>query len=472
MTDSIFLPRQVRRPFCRRRATPAPRASWAAAACWLAMGLSSSPVFLPPAFAQTAAARAAAARPSGDYIIAVVNQELVTAGELEQRLTRVRENAARSNTPLPPADELRRQVLDTLIDERVQITFARDSGQRVDEAEIDRAVANVATQNQLTSAQLRDRLRTDNIDYGRFRTNLRDQILIERVREREVQSRIRINDSEIDAWLERQQREKNSAGSGAQYNIAQVLVPVSEGASAATVAQQQARAETALARIKAGDDFATVAREVSEDSNKLQGGEIGLRAADKLPDVFVEQVRNLQPGQAAPSLLRTGAGFHILKLIDRLDTSASMVTQTHARHILLRLSAQLSQDAAQRRLAEFKQQILAGTKRFDQLARQHSEDASAAQGGDLGWAAPGMFVPEFEATMAALPNGGLSEPLVSRFGVHLIQVLERRTITLDAKQQREQARNVLREQKYEEAYTEWSRELRARAYVEMREAPQ
>jgi len=411
------------------------------------------------------------ARPAprtGDYILAIVNQELVTAGELELRLVRVRENAARSAAKLPPAAELRQQVLDALIEERVLITYARDSGQRLDDTELDRAVANVALQNQITLAQLRQRLAADGIDYGRFRNNIRDQMLVERVREREVQQRIKITDADIDALLDKQ---RSRAGAAIEYNIAQILVSVPDDANEALVAQRRARAEAAVARVKAGEPFEAVAREVSEDANKAQGGVIGLRPTDRLPDLFVEQVRALKPGELAPTLLRSGAGFHALKLIDRREGAAFAVTQTRARHILLRLSPQLTQDAAIRRLTEFKRQIQTGAKSFEQLARDNSEDGSASQGGDLGWVSPGNFVPEFEEAMNALAVGGISNPVVSRFGVHLIQVADRRQVALDDKQQREQARNVLREQKFEEAYTEWLRELRARAYIEMREPP-
>lgn len=411
---------------------------------------------------------AAAAR-SADYIIAVVNQELVTAAELQQRIDRIREDARRNNTPLPPPEEVRKQVLDQLIDERVQVTNARDTGQRIDDAELDRAVSNVAVQNQITLPQLRERLRQEGIDYTRFRNNVRDQLMVERVREREVQGRIKVSEAEIDALL---QKRRDDAGSRGEMNIAQILVTVPEGASQAVVDERRARAEAAAARVKAGEPFDAVAREVSEDANKAQGGAIGLKPADRLPDVFLNVVASLQPGQVAPTLLRTGAGFHLLKLVERRAANPFSIEQTHARHILLRVSAQLSQEAAGRRLEEFKRQILAGTKTFEQLARDNSEDGSAPQGGDLGWVSPGAFVPEFEETMNALPAGGLSDPLVSRFGVHLIQVIERRTITLDAKQQREQARNVLREQKFEDAYNEWIRDLRARAYIEMREPPQ
>jgi len=424
-------------------------------------------VLLPEAVAQPATPARTAPRP-GDYILAIVNQELVTAGELDQRIARVRANAARTGAKLPPDAELRQQLLDALIEERVQVTYARDSGQRLDDVELDRAVANVALQNQVTMAQLRQRLAAEGIDFARFRNNVRDQLLVERVREREVQARIRITDAEIDAVLDKQRAQ---AGASVEYNIAQILVTVPDGATDAVVAQRRARAEAAVARVKAGESFEAVAREVSEDANRAQGGVIGLRPADRLPDLFVTRVRGLKAGELAPELLRTGAGFHVLKLVERHEAGAFSITQTRARHILLRLSAQLSQDAAIRRLSEFKRQIQAGGKTFEQLARDNSEDGSAAQGGDLGWASPGQFVPEFEETMNALPIGGISDPIVSRFGVHLIQVTERRQMALDAKQQREQARNVLREQKFEQAYSDWLRELRARAYIEMREPP-
>lgn len=411
--------------------------------------------------------RAAPVR-TGDYILAVVNQELVTASELQSRLERVRADAARQRAKLPPEEQLKREVLDALIDDRVQLTHARESGTRIDDAELDRAVNNVAVQNQITMAQLRERLRKEGIDYARFRNNVRDQLLTERVREREVQGRIRVTDAEIDALLDER---RAAAHASAEYNIAQILVSVPDGANADETARRRERAEGAKKRVAAGEAFETVARELSEDSNRAAGGAIGLRSAERLPDVFVETVRNLKPGEVAPELLRTGAGFHLLKLVDKREGDAFRITQTRARHILLRPSAQLNAEAAQRRLAGFKQQIESGKASFEALARENSEDGSAAQGGDLGWTNPGTFVPEFEEAMNRLAINGLSEPLVSRFGVHLIQVTERRQVTLDVKQQREQARNVLRERKFDEAYDEWLRELRARAYIEMREAP-
>ncbi|MDE2299741.1 MAG: peptidylprolyl isomerase [Burkholderiales bacterium] len=433
------------------------RRAWRIVACALSLGMPLAP------------ALAATPPDTADYIVAVVNQELVTNAELQARLARIREEAARSNAKLPPPAELRKQVLDALIDERVLVTHAREVGPKIDEVELDRAVANVAVQNQMTMAQLRARLEQQGIPYATFRNNVKDQMLLERVREREVNSRIQVSDDEIDALLAQR---RAAAGNAPQLNIAQILVTVPEGATPEQVAQRRARAEAALARVKAGESFEKVAREVSEDGNRAQGGVIGMRPADKLPDLFVEAVRSLKPGEITPTLLRSGAGFHVLKLIDRQEGAAFTVQQTHVRHILLRVSPQLSVQAAKARIAEFRREILAGTKTFGQLARENSEDGSAAQGGDLGWASPGTFVPEFEEAMDALPIDGISEPLVSRFGVHLIQVLGRRQVTLDPKQQREQARNVLREQKFETAYRDWVRDLRGRAYVELRDPPQ
>lgn len=416
-------------------------------------------------FAGAVAAPPAPAR-SADYIVAIVDRELVTNAEVQQRLAALRREAAQSGTRLPSDEELRRQVLDTLIDERAQLSAARDSGVRIDEPEIDRTVANVAAQNRVTLVQLRERLQSEGLDFARFRNTLRDQLLLERVREREVQSRIKISDSEIQAML----ASRASGVAPPEFNVAQVLVGVAEGASEADVAQRRAIAEQALERARRGEDFARIVTDLSTGS-KEQGGALGLRPLDRLPDLFADAVRDLRADAVVSQVLRSGAGFHVLKVVDRRD-GGMLVAQTRARHILLRPSAQLNQQAALARLSEFKQQVEAGKANFAQLARANSEDGSAAQGGELGWASPGQFVPEFETAMKALAINQISEPLVSRFGVHLIQVLERRSVPVDRKQQREIARNVLREQKFEGAYQEWAREVRARAYVEMREPPQ
>lgn len=405
----------------------------------------------------------------GDYIVAVVNQELVTAGEVERRFERLREERARQAGAAALSDEaLRRQALDDLVEERVIVTHAREVGPRIDEPDLDRAVQSIALQNRLTLDQLRQRLQDEGIDYARFRSNVRDQMMVERVREREVYQRINVTDLEIDRLVDQQ---RAAAQADVQLDIAQILVTVPEGASDAERSQRRERAAQALARIRAGEEFATVAREVSEDANREQGGQIGLRPASRLPDIFVDAVRPLAAGEITPDLVASSAGFHILKLLQRDEGAALRVTQTHARHILLRTSAQLSAQAAAQRLEELRRQIEQGNRSFEDAARQLSDDGSAAAGGDLGWAGPGQFVPEFEEAMNRLAIGGLSAPVVSRFGVHLIQVLERRDVALDTRQLREQARALLREQKFETAYNEWAQDLRARAYVELRDPP-
>jgi len=405
----------------------------------------------------------------GDYIAAVVNQELVTAGEVQRRVEGALAEARRRGARLPPEAELRRQVLDALIDERVIITNARESGLRVEEAEIDRAVQNIAAQNQISMEVLRQRLAAEGMDYARFRATLRDQIMIERMREREVYRRIQISDEEVDKILDEERARINAA---AETNLAQILVTVPERADEGTVAARRERVMAALARVRGGEAFDAVAREVSEDGNRARGGEIGLLPAARLPDVFIEATRLLRPGEVTAQPLRSGAGFHILKVVERKEIPLGEATETRARHVLLRTSPQLSAEVASRRLADYRRQIETGARSFEDIARQYSEDGSAASGGELGWAGPGVMVPEFEAAMNALPLGGLSAPVVSRFGVHLIQVLERRKVVLDIKQLREQARNALREQRFEQVYQDWTKELRSLAYIEFREPPQ
>ncbi|MCD0422324.1 peptidylprolyl isomerase [Rubrivivax sp. JA1024] len=404
---------------------------------------------------------------NGDYIVAIVNQEAVTAAEVESRVQRVLQAAARSGAQ-PPLEVVRKRVLDDLIEERAIVTYARDSGIRVEDPEVDRAIQSVAAQNQLTADQLRERLRADGLDYARFRANLRDQILIERVREREVYQRIRVTDGEVDRYLAQQ---NIATQADVELNIAQILVIVPEGGDEQVLAARKARAEQALARVRGGEDFAAVAREISEDANQERGGVIGLRPSARLPDLFVEAVRDVPAGEVKPELVRSGAGFHVLKVVERKETMAVRVTQTHARHILVRTSERVSPEMAAQRLAEFRRQIVSGQRRFEDVARQYSEDGSAPSGGDLGWFAPGTMVPEFEEAMNRLPIEGVSPPVRSRFGVHLIQVLERRDTAVEARQVREQARNVLRERKFDDAYTEWAKDLRDRSYIEFREPP-
>ncbi len=447
-------------PFARRRAAvPRWRTACAAAALvWAAL-----------AVAQPARPTAgAASRTGGDYIVAVVNTELVTAVEVAQRAERLQSDGGRAGTSRPGAELLRQQALDSMIDERVLVTFARESGVRIDEAELDRVVANIAAQNQLTVAQLRERMKSEGLDLHRLRSHLRDQLMVERVREREVASRIRISDADIERFLEEQRRK---VAADTEYNLAQILVTVPEGAGDAVLAERRARIDAALARLRAGEDFAKVAQEVSEDSRREVGGEIGLKPSSRLPDLFVDAAKGLAVGQFSAQPLRSAAGFHVLKVIDRKEGNPFKVTQTHARHILLRVPERAQAEAVARRLAQFKRDIESAKRSFESVAREVSEDGSAEGGGELGWVSPGAFVPEFEEAMNALANGAISDPVASRFGIHLIQVLERRDVNPPEKDVREVARNQLREQRYEQAYLDWVKELRQRAYIEMREPP-
>jgi peptidyl-prolyl cis-trans isomerase SurA len=422
---------------------------------------------IPPAAAQGRVAAPRVVATPGDHIVAVVNQDLVTAVELERREIQLRQSAVRAGQPLPTAAALRQEALDSLLEERVIVTHARDQGWRIDDAELDRAVQSVAAQNQLTLDQLRQRLQADGMDMVRFRNNLRDQIAVERTREREVIARIVVNEDDIDRELA---AEREAARAAAELNVAQILVRVPEGADGAALAERQALVDRILARLRAGEAFEAVARELSEDASRERGGELGLRPAERLPDLFVDAVRPLAAGEVAPAAVRSGAGFHVLKLLERRDGGdGAGVTETRARHILLRTSEQASAEQAARRLQQLKRAIESGQRRFEDVAREVSEDGSAAAGGDLGWYGPGVMVPEFEQPAARLEPGQISEPVASRFGVHLIQVLERRRTTLEPAQRREQVRNVLRERKFQQSYEDWVAELRARAYIEIRE---
>ena len=411
--------------------------------------------------------RIKASAKSADFLVAVVNSESVTNNEVQVRFLKLQQESIERGGEQPTAGELRKQALDALVEERVLVTYARDNGVKVDDGEVDRAIGNIASSNKMTTEQLRDRLRQQGIDYATFRSGIRDQITIERIREREVISHIRVTDAEITDYVAKM---RGGHATTPQINLAQILIAVPEKASPAVEAERKARAEQALARVRNGEPFDQVAREMSDDSNKAKGGEMGSRAVDKFPDLFANAVVNVKVG-GTTDLIHSGAGFHILKVLSRGEDSGLTVQQTRVRHIVLRPSAQLSIDAVERRISDFRQQIASGAKTFEELARQYSEDGSAPSGGDLGWASPGGFVPEFEEAMDKLPIAGLSQPVRSRFGVHLIQVLDRRESTVEPKQLREQATNALKEQKFDPAYAEWVADLRAKAFIEYRDPP-
>jgi peptidyl-prolyl cis-trans isomerase SurA len=405
-----------------------------------------------------------------DFIVAVVNSEPITNQDVQARkqgMSREARSAAGNNEA-----ELNRKALEQLINEKAQLQQARDSGIKIDDEAIDQAEMNVAANNQMTRDALRKNLSKEGLTLKTFRDQLRDQLLLSRVREREVEGRVRISDLEVEQYLQ-EQIQAQGGQAPTELNLSMILIAVPENSTPSEIKALQERADDVARRARSGENFAQLAKTYSQAIDKgANGGEMGLRSADRYPELFVEATRNLRVG-ATTAAVRSGAGFHILKVIERQQGQATlMVTQTRARHILLRPTAQMSQAQAVTRLNELRQSIVTGKADFAAIARQMSQDGSAAQGGDLGWANPGMFVPEFEQVMNRLRPGQVAEPLVSRFGVHLIEVTDRRNAPLSDQDQRTMARNALREKKLEEAYTAWIDDVRSRAYVEMREPPQ
>ena len=405
-----------------------------------------------------------------DFIVAVVNSEPVTNSEvLTMRNRLVRELAGRGGQ-LPPREVLEQQALDLLIQEKAQLQLAQELGIKVDEDQIDQAEANIAAGNQLTREALRERLTREGTTPAAFRNQLKNQLTLSRLREREVEGRIRISEQDIDTYLKEQGQGASSAP--AEINLAMILVAVPENATPDQVALAQTRALDIVQRARRGEDFAQLARTYSQAFDKgANGGVMGLRSTERYPELFVQAVSQLRP-QEVTDPVRSGAGFHILKLLEVRQATAITVVQTRARHILLRPGAQLTVDQAVARLQELRRDLLAGRTSFARAAQEISQDGSAAQGGDLGWAGPGQFVPEFEQVMSRLQPGEISDPLVSRFGVHIIEVNERRRMAVPEKEQREMARTALREKRLDEAYERWTQDVRGRAYIELREPPQ
>jgi peptidyl-prolyl cis-trans isomerase SurA len=407
---------------------------------------------------------------SADFIVAVVNSEPITNNEVRSRMVRFEQQLAQQGSPLPPRGQLAREVLERLFSERAQLQLARETGIRVEDGVVDQAEQNVARQNGMDPADLRRRLTAEGVNVAQFREDLRNQLLLQRLRDRELQARARVTEQDIENFL----REQQQGDAPLESNLAHILVAVPENAPAPQLATLQAKARALLQRARAGEDFARLARENSDAPDAAQsGGQIGLRPADRLPPLFVEATRGLPVG-GITDVFRSGAGFHIVKVLERrqADQPGVSVTQARARHILLRPSAQQTEEQARVRLADYKRRVLAGQADFATLAREHSQDASARNGGDLGWTSPGVFVPEFEEVLNTLAPGQIADPVTTRFGVHLIQLVERRQSTLSQREQREVARNLLRERKLDEAYVQWAQEVRGRAYVEYREPPQ
>jgi len=418
-------------------------------------------------FAVLSANTLAQSAAGSDYIVALVNSEPITNAELELQVDQIIENRSRQNLALPPAAELRAGVLDRMINERAQLQLARENGLRVDATAIDQAEANIATQNQVDVAQLRANLERRGKSLAGFRQQLRDQILITRLQEREVDARIKVSESDVEAALAaRQLAAKDPLNQ--EINLGHLFIALPENAGPAVIAQAQEVTRKILARLGSGESFEALVKELSS-AERNNAGQLGLRRTDRYPPLFVAATQTLAVGGVS-QWVRSDAGFHLLKLLDRrVDGLSDTMVQHHGRHILLRPDASLTQDQAIARLAQARESILNGSTRFEVQAQAISQDGSAAQGGDLGWATPGMFVPEFEQVLNNLKEGEIAMPIVSRFGVHLIQLLERRTVALTPAQLRERERNLLRGKRADEIFETWSREVRGRAFVEIRD---
>ncbi|MEW5709693.1 MAG: peptidylprolyl isomerase [Pseudomonadota bacterium] len=398
-----------------------------------------------------------------DRIVAVVNEEVITQDELDRRLELVKKQLARQGTALPDSEALRRQILERLIMDRIQVQYARQTGLRIDDFQLDRAIAAIAEQNRMPVAQFREVLARDGVDYADFREEIRKEMILARLREREIDSRIAVSEGEIDNFLATQATQIT----GGEYAVSHILVRVPEQATSGEIQARRARAEAALAELKTGKPFAQVAAVYSDAPDALQGGYLGWRPLGRLPELFAEAVVKLNPGEVS-DILRSPNGFHILRLEDRRGPGApAQVTQTRVRHILVRPGETLSEDEARNRLLQLRERIVNGAD-FAELARLHSEDPSASQGGDLGWVSPGDTVPAFERTMESLQPGEVSEPVKTPLGWHLIQVLERRTGDMTKERERVLARQSIKARKADEAYEEWLRQLRDQAYVEVR----
>jgi peptidyl-prolyl cis-trans isomerase SurA len=417
------------------------------------------------ALAQNAGAPSAT---GNDFIVAVVDSQPITNHEVNVRAKLMLQQLNEQQKSVASPKEILKTSLEKLITEKALLQHAKEVGISVEDEAVSTAEQRMAAQNQTSVEALHKKVVAEGKSIASFRLGLKEQITLQRLSERNVPGRIKVSEIELDQAV--RQRQNASIDTNPDIELGHVLIAVPERASEPEIAALQTKAESVLASLKRGDDLARVAKEFSNGAERDKGGLMGVRPANRYPTLFVDATKILNVGDA--TLVRSGAGFHVLKLVSKRASNIVTVTQTHPRHILLRPGGQLSQTTARAQLAEYKRQIEAGKADFAKLAREHSQDASGPDGGDLGWVSPGMFVPEFEEVMNKLQIGQMADPLVSRFGVHLIQVLERREAPISERELRDMARNNLREKKFDETYQLWAQEVRGRAYVEYRDTPQ
>lgn len=427
-------------------------------------------------------AAAPAAKPSGgflppasasanviDSIAVVVNDEVITRNEIAARVRAVEGAMKSQNAPVPEAADLQRQVVERMIVERAQMQLAKEMGVRVDDTMLDRAIGRIAEQQKMSVQEMRNQMEKSGTTFAAFREEIRSEIMMQRLREHEVDNKIQISDAEVDTYLA---AEKAAAADKVEMNLSQIMVRIPENASPEQIAARRARADEVMRQLRTGADFAKIAATYSDSSDALKGGEIGWRNTDRLPPLFSDALSKLKPGQVTP-VLKSTTGFHILKMVDKrnlADTTApAAVQQTRARHILLKVSPTMTAADAKRKLTELKERLDNKAAKFEELARLFSNDGSASKGGDLGWLYPGDVVPEFETAMSTLKPGELSGVVETPYGFHLIEVMERKSDDQNKERVRMAARQVIRDRKLEEATEDWARQVRDRAYVEFRD---
>ena len=439
------------------QATPAPAAAPAAPAA-----AKPGSGFLPPA---------ASSAKVIDSVYAVVNDEVITRREVDNRVNEITHRLQAQQAQMPAAEDLRRQVVEAMITERAQIQLAKEMGVRVSDVELDRAIGRIAENQKMSVQEMRNAMEKEGMTYPQFREQIRSEIMMQRLIEHEVDSKLQVSEAEIDTYMA---AEKAAAADRVEMDIAQIVVRIPENASPEQIAARKARADEVARQLRTGADFGKMATTYSDAPDALQGGAIGWRDPDRLPQLFAGELRKLKPGQVTP-VMRTNFGFLILKLSAVRKPEAekpadqAVVQQTHARHILLKVTPTMTADEAKKKLADLKARIDAKQISFDDAARQNSNDGSATKGGDLGWLAPGDALPEFENPMNALKVNDVSDVIQTPFGFHLIQVLERKSEDVSKEKERSMARQVLTDRKRQEALEDWARQVRDRAYVEFRE---
>ena len=399
-----------------------------------------------------------------DRIIAIVDQGVITEQELIDRTNTIKAQLEKQGTQLPPDNILEKQVLERLIADSLQLQMAAQTGVKVDDTQLDKTIERIAAQNKMSVEEFRVMLEKDGVPLRKFREDIRNEITIARIREREVDNKLNISEGEIDNYLTTQ---ANRGDEQDEFEISHILIRTPEDASPEDLEKAKAKTQEALNQLADGVSFSQVSASLSDAANALEGGGMGWRNGTQLPALFLEVLKPMQKDEVSKPI-RSPNGFHILKLNDRRGSTSSLVVgQTHARHILIKLSEVVSEKEAKRKIDGIKERLDNGGK-FEELARQYSEDGSANNGGDLGWVNPGDTVPPFEKAMNSLGLGEISEPILSPFGWHVIQVMERRQQDMTKEASRLKARQEIRARKSEEAYQDWIREMRDRAFVELR----